>query len=221
MQVEPDPAAVFACAMSLHDACMACAKAESSLNLSEAYQGGDEFLRQMMRAGSLFETWACEHVEFEELTGVWPYLLQDRFGKACLEVLEAGQFGLFGEDDCLRVALELRLPLRVDGSLPIPVLIEADNPLRGAVFDRLRIQTVRQEVCDGGGILPYVEGDDPFDEGFGKPFFAVYGVRGDGRLEWLTERESYAAARDCLAKLLPGIGLPERVVAGWGQEGSE
>lgn len=214
MPVEPDPAAVLACAMSLHDACVAFAKAAPSVNLNTAYHGGDEFLRQMMRVGSLFETWAGEHVVFEHLTDPWPYLLQDRFGPACLEVMGAGQFGHFGEDDCLRVALGLRLPLRADGTLPVPVLVEAENPLHGAGFSRLRIQTWRKEVGEDGGICPYGEGDDPLDEEFGPPFSAVYGVRGDGRAEYLTDMVSYREAREWLVDLLPGIGLPESVATG-------
>lgn len=207
--------------MSLHDACVACANAEPALNLSEAYHGGDKFLRQMMRVGTLFETWACRHVVFEELDDVWPYLLQDRFGSACLDVLGAGSFGCFEEDDCLRVALGLRLPLLAGGALPVPVLVEADNPLHGAGFVRVRIQTVREEVGEDGGVCPYVEGDDPFDEEFSQPLFAVYGVRRDGRLEQLADRATYREAREWLVDLLPGIGLPERVVVGSGDGGVE
>jgi hypothetical protein len=114
MVEQPDPAAVFACAMSLHDACVGRACSDPSVDISESYNGGDEFLRQMMRVGNLFEEWACEHIAFEELEDVWPYLLEDRFGAACLEVMDAGSFGMFDRDDCLRVAYGLRLPIRVD-----------------------------------------------------------------------------------------------------------
>ena len=70
MDESSDPAAVFACAMSLHDACVEYAGTHPSVNISASYTGRDEFLRQIMRVGNLFETWACSHVDFEMLTDV-------------------------------------------------------------------------------------------------------------------------------------------------------
>ena len=209
----PDAAAVFACALSLHGACMERAGTDPSFDISEAYHGGDEFLRQMMRVGNLFEAWACEHVAFENLADVWPYLLQDRFGGACLEVMDAGSFGQFDSNDCLRVAFRLRLPIRVDGLLPLPVCVETPNPLTGAEFQGFRIQTIRHELDEDGGVGVFSEDDDPFDENYGAPFYGVYGVRCDGSLEHIADRRSYQEARTLLAGLLPGIALPEHVVA--------
>lgn len=60
-----DPAPVFACALSLREACLKSAEANSQLNLSDCYNGMDEFMREMMRIGNLFEAWACEHVAFD------------------------------------------------------------------------------------------------------------------------------------------------------------
>jgi hypothetical protein len=213
MDEQPDPAAVFACAMSLHDACMERAGTDPSFDISEAYHGGDEFLRQMMRVGNLFEAWACEHVAFEALNDVWPYLLQDRFGGACLEVMDAGSFGQFDSDDCLRVAYKLRLPMWVDGTLPIPVHVEAANLMEGAEFQWLRIQTIRHELDEDGRVAAYSDDDDPFDENYGSPFYGVYGVRSDGSLEHIADRRSYQEARTLLAGLLPGVDFPERMVA--------
>jgi hypothetical protein len=208
-----DPAAVFACAMSLHDACMECAGKDPSVDISAAYRGGGEFLRQMMRVGNLFETWACGHVDFEKLTDGWPYLLQDRFGAVCIEVMDAGSFGQFDSNDCLRVAFKLRLPMRVDGLLPLPVCVEALNPFTEAEFQRLRIQTVRQELDESDEIAPFTEDDDPFDENYGPPIFGIYGVRGDDCLEHIADRESYHQARALLISLIPGIDMPEEMVA--------
>jgi hypothetical protein len=213
MDDSPDPAAVFACAMSLHDACMECAGKDPSVDISAAYRGGDEFLRQMMRVGNLFETWACEHVDFEKLTDVWPYLLQDRFGSACIEVMDAGSFGRFDSNDCLQVAFKLRLPMRVDGLLPLPVCVEALNPFTEAEFQRLRIQTVRQELDADGEMVPFTEDDDPFDENYEAPIYGIYGVRGDGCLEHITDRKSYHDARAMMIALLPSIEVPVEVVA--------
>ena len=67
-------------------------------------------MREVMRIAELFEQWACEHVAFEELTDVWPYLLQDRFGEECLSVLVVESLAEFDERDCRRVAMRLRLP---------------------------------------------------------------------------------------------------------------
>jgi len=213
MDDSPDPASVFACAMSLHDACMECAGKDPSVDISAAYHGGDEFLRQMMRVGNLFETWACRYVDFEKLTDVWPYLLQDRFGGACIEVMDAGSFGRFDSNDCLRVAFKLRLPMRVDGLLPLPVCVEALNPLTGAELQRLRIQTVRQELDEDGEMVPFTEDDDPFDEKYEAPIYGIYGVRSDGCLEHIADRKSYHEARAMMIALLPSIEAPVEVVA--------
>ena len=140
-------------------------------------------------------------------------ILDERFGAACLEMMEADALAGFDEEDCLRIAFKLRLPLRVDGSLPLPVCVEAANPLAGAEFPRLRIQTVRQELDEDGGMEAFTEEDDPFDEHYAAPVYAVYGVSAEGVLEPIAERGSYASARRLLEKLLPGIGLAEEVTA--------
>ena len=208
----PDPASVFACAKSLHDACVQRAEVEPELDLSEAYHGMDGFMRELMRVAEEFEKWACHHVVFDELDEVWPYLLEDRFGAACLEVMEADALAGFDADDCLRIAFKLRLPMRVDGSLPLPLCVEASNPVAGAEFQRLRIQTVRREWEEEGGVAAFTEVDDPFDENHSTPLCAIYGVT-EGGLEYLADRKTYAEARALLAKLLPGIGFPEEVIA--------
>lgn len=213
MDEQPDPAAVFACAKSLHDACLERAEADPGLNFSEAYQGMDNFMREVMRVGEEFETWACRHVAFNELEYVWPYLLDERFGAVCLEIMEADRLAGFDAEDCLRVAFKLRLPMWVDGSLPLPFCVEAPNPLAGAEFRRLRIQTVRRELDGNGGTAVFTEDDDPFDENYGAPEFAIYGVEEDGMVEHIADVTSYRAACEMLAKLLPGIGFPGEVAA--------
>ncbi|HEY8991523.1 MAG TPA: hypothetical protein VIM46_06075 [Luteolibacter sp.] len=112
-----DPAAAFAAASSLRAACDAAASADPSLNLSEANHGYDQFMREVMRIGTLFEAWACKHVVFEALGECWPYFLEDRFGTACLAVRSPESMNRFDEADCLHVAMELRLPVWLDGEL--------------------------------------------------------------------------------------------------------
>lgn len=209
----PDPAAVFACSKSLYDACLKRAEVEPELDLTDAYQGMDVLMREVMRVGEEFETWACRHVAFNELEYVWPYRLDERFGAVCLEIMEADRLAGFDAEDCLRVAFKLRLPMWVDGSLPLPFCVEAPNPHDGAGFQRLRIQTVRLGLDEDGGAEAYTEDDDPFDENYGTPFFGIYGVDENGLLDSIAKVETYQEARGLLEKLLPGLGFPAEGIA--------
>jgi hypothetical protein len=213
LNCDADPAAVFACAVSLWEACNKAAGDDPELNLSDAYSGIDQLMREVMHIGDMFEKWACRHVAFNELADVWSYLLEERFGAACLETMGADSLGGFDSDDCLRIAFKLRLPMWADGSLPLPVCVEAPNPLAGAIFHRLRIQTVRNELDEDGGIASFTEDDDPFDENYGALFFTIYGVHLNGVLESIADRDTYQAARSLLADLLPGIDFREEMIA--------
>ncbi|MFT3830564.1 MAG: hypothetical protein QM691_12755 [Opitutaceae bacterium] len=97
--------------MSLWQTCQQPLGDEGSLDLSVAYGGGDQWMREVMRVATLFETWATRHICFDECDECWPYLLKDRFGSACVELIGADGLGRFEERDCLRVALRLRLPV--------------------------------------------------------------------------------------------------------------
>src|SRR4051794_8828878 len=121
IQIEPDSAAVFACALSLWEACAKSAEQDRGLNLSECYNGMDQLMREVLRIGNEFESWAWEHVSFDNLDEVWPYMLGDRFGPACVEVLSPSGLADFNDNDCLRIALHLRLPIKLDDKLPIPI----------------------------------------------------------------------------------------------------
>lgn len=202
-----DSAAVFACALSLREACLKSAKANPQMNLSESYNGMDEFLREMMRVGNLFEAWACAHVAFDELNDVWPYLMEDKFGDACLEFMLPSTMAEFDDTDCLRVALRLRLPIKADDKLRVPVDVRAANPIAGSEFREFRIQTVR-DVLDEGDVAPFTTDDDPFDERFGPPHFGLYGVGSDGLLEHIADRDTYSDALNLAQKLAPGVALP-------------
>jgi hypothetical protein len=211
MDESNDPAAVFACALSLHTACLKAVDSDPSVNLSEAYQGGDQFMREMMRVADLFETWACEHVAFEALKDVWPYLLEDRFGDACLALMAPGDFAGFDRDDCLRVAFRLKLPVWTDCGVPVPVFIERAHPVSTSAFRFLRIRTVRDSLVENG-VASFCEEDDPFDENFGEPYFGIYGLDEYGTVEHIADRDNYAAARELIENLVPGSGFPKRVV---------
>jgi len=199
---DTDPAAVFACALSLWTACHERAAADLNIDLSGSYQGVDEFMRVVMRIGTQFEVWACDHVSFEELSDVWPYLLEDQFGKACLEVLAPTNLAEFSEKDCLRVALRLRIPLIIDDALPIPMDMIAQNSIAESSFRAFRIQTIRDHLGDDM-TLPFVVDDDPFDEEFGKPYFGLYGVHADGTLEHIADRSTFSEMLELAKGLAP------------------
>lgn len=208
---EPDPAAVLACALSLRTACLEAAKADRQLNLSDAYNGMDEFLRELMRVATLFEDWACSHVVFEATSEVWPYLLEDRFGTACLEVVAPHGLAEFDGSDCLRVALSLRLPVRAEDGLRVPVDVLAPNPVTGSEFREFRIRTLRKELEEEKA-FPFTVCDDPFDAEFGAPYFAVYGVEEGGVLEHIADHKTYSAALSLVRKLAPGVQLPQEPI---------
>ena len=109
--IATDTAAEFAAALSLWRACESLAET-NLINLSECYHGIDQLMREVMRIAHLFELWACTHVEFAELSEMWPYLLEDQFGTAGLQLLPVEALDQFSEADCLRTALQLKLPLK-------------------------------------------------------------------------------------------------------------
>lgn len=205
---QPDLAAVFGCALSLWRECMRRSRSGRRVNLSDCYGGGDEFMRVVMRAGIRFEMWACRHIAFEALDDVWPYFLEAKFGEACVELKDVTSLNEFSERDCLQVALNLRLPVKVADGLPIPVDVVADNPVADSDFRMFRIQTVRESNehdCE-----PFTSADDPFDSRFSSPFFGFYGVFDDGLLEHIADFDTYAAAVSLARKLAPGIQFADR-----------
>jgi len=204
----PDPAAVFACATSLLQACEKCARSDR-LDLSECYNGMDELMRVVMTIGNQFEQWSCEHVEFSHFPLVWPYFLDKKFGETCLAEVLPTELDKFDDTDCLRIALRLDLPVIFDDKLPIPVDVTAPNPIAGTGFREFRIQTVRNSLEDGE-VVPFVAVDEPFDEQFGERYFGLYGVGEDGKLEHIADRKIYGEVLNLVQKLAPGIAFPKR-----------
>lgn len=202
--LEADPAAVFAIALSVCRAVHEHEARNPAFNLSDAFNGVDEFMRVVMRVGNRFEEWACEHVAFEETDEVWSYHLEEHFGVACLSELEAHGLATCEDADCLRIAWRLGLPLRVDGRLPVPFCIAAQNPLAGSGFRAFRIQTFRVSVGDEGVEL-FTESDELCDEEFGPPTVGLYGVDDSGLLEHIADRPTYRDAAALARKLAPGL----------------
>ncbi|RBP37633.1 hypothetical protein DES53_11315 [Roseimicrobium gellanilyticum] len=203
-----DPAAVFAGALSIWNACWQAVDHDPKRNLSEVYHGGDEFMRQLMRVASLFESWCADRVDFECLDDVWPYLLEDRFGDACLEVMGPECFASFDEMDCLRVALHLRLPVKVLEGLAVPVNLTEENTNSESSFCQLQIRTVRRSEPEGD-IRQYGANDDPEDPDYGPVIYGLYGLESDGIAEHIADRDTYAGAKALALKLAPGIPFPE------------
>ena len=96
---QPDPAAIFAGALSLWNAVRA-AHDQMEMTLSDAYNGADECMRQVMRVATLFEEWACRHVAFDELDEMWAYLLDSRLGEACIDSMTVSSLTEFDEAEC-------------------------------------------------------------------------------------------------------------------------
>jgi hypothetical protein len=209
----PDPAAVFACALSLWEACQRETAQQPKLNLSESYNGVDQLMREVMRIGGLFEKWACEHIEFDELDDIWPYLLEDKFGESCANLMGVENLDKFDDSDCLRVAMKLRLPVRLCDDLCIPIDLTAANPIHNSPFSAFRIQTVRQ-LAEDDFCEAYTLEDDPLDDNFGPPHFALYGVGGDGLLEHIADRRTYSEALNLARKIAPGVLFPTNPVLG-------
>jgi hypothetical protein len=207
----PDPAGIFACALSLWHECKQHAAANASLNLSESYNGMDQFMREVMRIASQFETWACKHVHFDDFSEIWPYHLEESFGKACLAVILPSALAEFDETDCLRVAMHLKLPIIIDDELRVPIDVKAMNPVPGSAFREFRIQTARDSIEDDDS-APFTPDDDPFDEEFGAPYVGLYGISDDGLLEHIADRRTYAEAVTLARKLAPGVEFPQEPV---------
>jgi hypothetical protein len=203
----PDPAAIFASALSLWNASREQENSDDGLDLSESYNGMDQFMREVMRVATTFETWACSRIDFAVLDEVWPYLLQNKFGEACIAVISPTELHHFDDSDCLRVAMHLRLPIKFDDKLPLPVNVTVPNPIHGSGFREFRIQSMRDAVSDNYA-APYTLDDDPFDADFGAPYYALYGIGADGLLEFIAQRKSYSDAADLARRLAPGVNLP-------------
>jgi hypothetical protein len=204
---QPDPAGVFAAALSLWEALHKAASGEADLNLSEAYNGLDQLMREIMRIASDFERWACANIDFSETSEVWPYFLEDKFGQACLGVIMPTALASLEKIDLLRVAMCLRLPIKIKDSSPVPVMIEAINPTPGAGFQKFRIQSVRN-LIEEDSIIPYTCDDDPTDESFGSPYLALYGIDEHGLLEHIADQTNFSDAVSLLRKLAPGVTIP-------------
>jgi hypothetical protein len=130
-EAKPDPAAIFGAAESLYrvgeiragtrnrDYSYSPLLQDSLVNLSEAYHGGDNFMRECMRVATMFERWACAHVDFERMDEVWTYWLQEDFGDSVYDLQgNVTSLASFKIPDCRKVAVAMGMPLVRRASVP-------------------------------------------------------------------------------------------------------
>lgn len=111
--LKPDPAAIMAIVLAVHEKCTDRSK-EGIMDLSDPYGGNDGYMRQVMAIAEQFESWACAWVDFDALSDVWPYWLEDNFGLALMELLLLNQRDRLTDlrpSDCKILAEALKLPL--------------------------------------------------------------------------------------------------------------
>lgn len=202
-KVQFDPAAQFAAALSLWNACERAA-VDEQINLSACFGGGDQFMREVIRIGTLFEQWSCRYVDFENIEDVWPYLLEEHFGVECLASVGLQALPEFDEEDCLRVGICLRLPFVWGEDLPVPLCLKADSPLKHSAFSSFRIETMRDRLDDNQPV-PFRSGEEPFDESFGPRYFSLFGSEVSGKLEHIADRATFGEVLALAKNLVPEI----------------
>lgn len=104
-----DYAAVYGIANALMEAACKC----HDYDTSDIHSGYDEAMRQAVSVGIAFENWACDKIEFSELTDVYSYHLQDNGGVVFRELLheKRREFSyLIGREE--QVARILKLPIK-------------------------------------------------------------------------------------------------------------
>ena len=169
-------------------------------------------MRELMRIANQFEVWACEHVDFNKMDDVWPYLLQDKFGETCMAVLDPESLSEFDDSDCLRIAVRLQIPIKIDSLLPVPVDVSSPNPSTGSKFRNFRILTMRN-LIEEGDAMRFTQNDEPFDPDFGRPYFSLYGADEKGTLEHIADRNTYLDAVRLAENLVSGVVFSESPVS--------
>lgn len=221
---KPDPAAILGIAISLRDAGEAAAKL-GDIDISDTFNGYDQFYRELMRIAEMFEGWACKHVAFDEVEDWWPYQLEQHFGVACLKRVEVADLASFDEEDCPVIAMTLKLPLfysdepglqavafRQHPPSRLPLDLTAANPVKGSEWKHWRIQTTRSLLNDRDNVEVMAYGDDPFDTEYTTPSISLYGVGKDGLAEHVRDFYEYASAVKFVRSVAPGVDFPDQPI---------
>lgn len=141
MPSQPDPAAVFAAALSLWNRIQ---NLPNHGEIVDLHEGSDELMRRIMRVAEAFESWACKHIDFSQLQDPWVYLLEQDFGRCFCLACEGGEATIdaaIGRES--EIAMVLHLPVLPTPKAPGPTsattsaepsLVEIQSaPSRGAV----------------------------------------------------------------------------------------
>ncbi len=152
-----DPAAVLGAATALWQAC----QHDPRPDLSASYGDGIQWMREVMRVATLFETWAAQRVCFDEFDECWPYFLEDNFGVACVGLVGADGLASFEEADCLRLALRLRLPVICSNAVPMTCHHEPVK-LRRNAGTGAELGSGDRVSRDGGGTLSEIRRQPDF-----------------------------------------------------------
>lgn len=136
--IKEDPAAILGAAVSLYNEAKR-QDAASRVNLSDTFSGMDSLMREVHTVAADFERWACFHVDFDALEDVWPYTLEDSFGKVFLEVTpltDPNQWKMTHEK-CLQVAQKMGLPMVKLETLETAARAKAIQECAGVLYDQL------------------------------------------------------------------------------------
>lgn len=207
----PDPAGVFAAANSLWNAIFEESTRPEKLSLSDYYQGLDQLMREVMRVGTLFETWCCRHVAFDELDEVWPYFIADNFGPTWTRIEDAYSLAAFNERDCLRAAWYLGVPIRISNEFVLPLAVRAQNPTSTLPFTQFWIRTTQTSINSNDTKL-FTVFDDLFDKRFSTPCYSLYGDNTSGDTEHIASRATYQLIASFASRLIPNVAFPSEVV---------
>jgi hypothetical protein len=201
----PDAAAEFAIAKGLYD----YFANKQSYDISEIYNGADEFMRRCAHLGRLFEAWSCDHVDFNAMQDVWPYYLEDHVGPAVESMFWEQNCEIpvrWGEDELLSLATKLRLPVRIQNTPNCSMNVEwAAAPAQQGRYQRYQVRTVRHSE-DGWAMEHYTvedaqerhaaDNDHPV-------LFALYGsLESSGEWEFICEAPSYDVLRTSMLRML-------------------
>lgn len=207
----PDPAGVFAVAHSLWIAVFESSTRPGKLALSDFYQGLDELMRLVLRIGVLFESWSCRHIAFDTLDEVWPYFIADNFGSSWLRIHDVYSLRSFNEQDCLRAAWHLGLPIRVSDEFVLPMSVRVANPNTDSPFVEFWIQTTRT-ARTGGNPKLFTTLDELFDEEYKRPCYSLYGRTRSGNIKHIASRTSYTLMTSLAKNLIPTVAFPTDVI---------
>lgn len=197
-----DLADEFAVALSVHERW----KEEKELDISETFNGGDEFLRRCLSCAQKLVSWFDRYVDYPRLTDVWCYYLEDKAGDAFWELFNPGLPEELKDDDCLSLALLLRAPIdtRADKA---PIDITWEIPGRsGYCFFRV----VTRVFEDSEDAMPIFYSIRDAISGPQAPSFAFYGSLGT-KTNWslILETDTYDKMRMEVANVLGLAEYPE------------